>query len=64
VTLAIYDIEGRVVTRLLNRAFPAGRHTVEWDGRGATGQLQATGVYFYRMAIGDFAQARKITLLK
>ena len=64
VTLTIYDIEGRVVTRLLNRAFPAGRHTVEWDGRGATGQLQATGVYFYRMAIGDFAQARKITLLK
>jgi hypothetical protein len=64
VTLTIYDLEGRVVTRLLNRAFPAGRHAVTWDGRGEAGQPQATGVYFYRMAIGDFTQARKITLLK
>jgi hypothetical protein len=64
VRLAIYDVEGRVVARLVEAELPAGRHAVEWDGRGAAGERLATGVYFYRMAIGDFVATRKLALVK
>jgi len=64
VTLAIYDLAGRVVARLVEGPLPAGRHTVEWDGRSAAGRTLGSGVYFYRMSIGDFVATRKLTLVK
>jgi hypothetical protein len=64
VTLAIYDVEGRMVTRLVDGGLPPGRHEVVWDGRSAGGTPQATGIYFYRVTIGDYAAARKLTLVK
>ncbi len=64
VSLTIYDVEGRVIRRLLDRRLEAGRHAVDWDGHGAGGQPLAAGVYFYRVAIGDFVASRKLTLVK
>lgn len=35
--LNIYDVTGRLVARLADRAFDPGDHTLEWDGAHATG---------------------------
>jgi hypothetical protein len=64
VRLAIFDVEGRLVTRLVDGKLGAGRHEVVWDGRGARGQEVAAGVYFYRATIGSFSTASKLTLIK
>jgi hypothetical protein len=64
VSLTIYDVEGRLVARLLDGRFPAGRHQVDWDGRGPGGKLLAAGTYFYRVRIGDFVASRKLTLVR
>ncbi|MEW6015577.1 MAG: FlgD immunoglobulin-like domain containing protein [Candidatus Zixiibacteriota bacterium] len=64
VALDIYNILGQKVTTLLNRELPAGYHTVAWDGADTEGRPVASGIYFYKIMSGNFAQNRKMVLLK
>lgn len=59
VRLVVYDLLGREVTVLVNERKPAGSYTVRFDGSG-----RASGVYFYRLTAGSFAQTRKMILVK
>ena len=59
VKLAIYDISGREVAVLVDGFRPAGMHTAEWDASG-----MSSGVYFVRMAAGDYARTVKLLLVK
>lgn len=47
--VAVYDVQGRLVKRLLDGWLPAGRHGVAWDGTDAHGRRAAAGVYFSRV---------------
>ncbi|MCB9366690.1 MAG: S8 family peptidase [Calditrichaeota bacterium] len=58
-TLNVYDIQGRLVSELVNGMVQAGSHTVQFDGSGL-----ASGVYFARLATPGFAQSVKMVLLK
>lgn len=65
VTLVVYNLLGQEVIRLLDNAtFQAGYHQVQWNGRNASGQSTASGIYVYRIAADDFVQAKKMLLLK
>lgn len=64
VTLSVYDLLGREVKRLVDSQMEAGKHTVIWDGKDASGRSVASGVYFYAIRAGSFSQSRKMTLLK
>jgi hypothetical protein len=59
VKLEIYNIMGQKVTTLLDQKLEAGEHIVLWDGSN-----EASGVYLYRLQAGDFAQSKKMLLLK
>jgi hypothetical protein len=59
VELTVYNISGQKVETLVNQWQEAGYHTVNWDaGR------YASGIYLYRISSGDFAQTRKMVLVK
>jgi hypothetical protein len=64
VTLDIYDVAGRLVTRLSDGSRPAGEYVASWDGRNGKGQRVASGVYFLRLASDDATLVRKITLVR
>jgi hypothetical protein len=64
VTLAIYDVRGRLVRTLVDGSRGAGRHEVAWDGRTNSGAPSAVGVYFYRLTTGRTVQTRKMILLR
>jgi len=65
VSLDIYDLQGRLVRRLLDESpYISGNHKQVWDGRNAGGQTTASGVYFYRFTAGDQKRVGKLTLLK
>jgi len=49
VELALFDVQGRRVARLIDRVDPAGRFTVDWDGRLEGGGVARAGVYFARL---------------
>jgi hypothetical protein len=62
--LEIYDVQGRLVRRLVNGDLAAGIHTVRWDGTDGSGRRVASGVYFYRLEAGSFLQKKQMTLVK
>jgi len=59
VNVVVYDMLGRQVETLVDEKRQAGEHRVVWDASG-----YSSGVYFYRIEAGDFAETRKMILLK
>ncbi len=64
VTLAVFNILGQKVITLVEGVQAAGYHTVIWNGKNASGNDIASGVYFYRIQFGDETQIKRMTLLK
>jgi hypothetical protein len=64
VRLAVYSLDGRLVTTLLDEPRAAGDHEVTWTGRDAAGNPVASGQYLYRLEAGPYSQVRKMTLMK
>jgi hypothetical protein len=58
-TLTIYNITGQTVATPVNGWAEAGYHTVNWDAT-----MLPSGVYLYRLTVGNFAQTRKMMLIK
>jgi len=63
-TLAVYDLQGRLVKVLKDEHMPAAVHTVRWDGTDGRGQRVASGTYYLRMQSEEFRAVRKMMLLK
>jgi len=64
VQIAIYDVTGSLVRRLVDESMPAGEHQARWDGFNDAGHGATTGVYFVRMVAGSHSEVRKIVMLK
>jgi hypothetical protein len=64
VKLTIYDALGRKVRSLVDSRLEAGVHEARWNGVNDKGASVAAGVYVYQLVAGDFAEARKLVLLK
>jgi predicted outer membrane repeat protein len=64
VTLAVYDVDGRLVATLVDEHQTFGVKYVTWNGENSTGERVASGVYFYRLTAPGFNQVRKMTVLK
>ena len=62
VTLAVHDIAGRVVRQLLASSVRRGAHRVAWDGKDGRGRSVADGVYFLKLAAGDYRQTHKLVV--
>lgn len=59
VTLKVYDVLGREVATLVNEYKSAGEHTIDFNAKELS-----SGVYIYRIQIGDYIQARSLILQK
>jgi len=59
ISLQVFDVNGRLVQTLVDEATPAGRHSVTFDGNNL-----ASGLYFARLAAGEFHTTQKMVLLK
>jgi hypothetical protein len=64
VSLRIYDATGRLVRVVSEEQLSPGRYARIWDGRDANGSGVASGVYFYRLDAGSFAETKKMVLLR
>ena len=59
VKLTVYDVLGREVAVLVNEKKAAGSYTARFEGTGL-----ASGVYFYRLASGNFVRTLPMLLIK
>lgn len=64
VTIKIYDMLGREVKTLIADTKAAGSYSVQWAGDNNSGSTVSAGTYLYRIAAGNFVQARKMVYLK
>ena len=64
VTIAIYDIQGRLVRSLGSLTQQAGTHTVVWDARNDGGVNVSSGNYFCRVDFNHSFLVKKLLLLK
>jgi hypothetical protein len=55
VTIAVYDLTGREVTRLIDETIGAGQYRVTWEARDAP-----SGIYLVRMQAGTFSSSRMV----
>jgi len=63
-SLRIYDTAGRLVRTLVSGELDAGTHFVTWNGKTDSGNITASGVYFYRLDTERKSITRKMLLLK
>jgi len=64
VKLAIYDLTGREVIRLVDQEQQSGYHNTLWRGNDATGIPVSTGIYLCRLETESFTKSMPMTLLK
>ncbi|MCK9425119.1 MAG: T9SS type A sorting domain-containing protein [Ignavibacteriaceae bacterium] len=65
VSLTVFDILGNEVATLVNEEKQPGIYEVSFNPQSATNGRQLTsGVYFYQLKAGSFAQGRKMILSK
>ena len=59
VSLKVFDSTGRNRATLVSEELSAGNHSRQWNADGLT-----SGVYFYRLQAGPFAETKKLVLLR
>jgi hypothetical protein len=64
VKLGIFNILGRRVITLIDEHLDTGSHLVQWNGRDSNGEAVAAGMYFARLAAGDYSASIKLILVK
>lgn len=63
-TLRIYNVMGQLVRTLVDEPMTEGAHHVIWDGKDDSGDLVASGVYFYKLRSGNYENTKKMVLMK
>lgn len=64
VELKVFNIIGQEVRSLVNDFREAGAYSVIWDGRNNQGLEVPSGIYLYRLQVGEHVFTKKLTLLK
>lgn len=64
VFLAIYNIKGERVRVLFDGELAPGVYTSMWEGRDDRGRILPSGLYIYRIHIGDWQASRKLLFVK
>ncbi|MFV1885356.1 MAG: CotH kinase family protein [Balneola sp.] len=59
VNVTVFDMLGREVSVLIDESRSVGTHVVSWNA-----SQFSSGVYFYRLKVGDQVQTRKMLLIK
>ena len=65
IQLHIYDTNGSLVKILINGELrDEGSYYVKWDGTNNQDQNLSSGVYFYKLIVGDFIETKSMILEK
>ena len=64
VTLKIYNLIGQEIRALVDEVQSAGSYQIRWDGKDNLGRNVASGIYVYRLRVGEQVEQKKMTLLR
>ena len=64
ITVAIYDVAGRLIQTLVEGVVESGYHSIVWDGRDSSGHTVSAGLYIYSLKGDHIALTRKMVMMK
>jgi Tol biopolymer transport system component len=64
VCIGVYDLRGALVRTLVNEFRGSGVHSVVWDGVDNKGDAVSSGIYIYRLQIGEYIKSNRMTLVR
>lgn len=65
VTLSIYNLLGQhIITLISDEEIPAGENSIYWDGRDQNGKPVSSGVYIYRLKVGNEIKSKSMVLIR
>ena len=59
IEIAIFDIKGRLIEKLVSGVVQAGYYEIQWNAKS-----QASGIYFLRMVTPESAMTQKLIIMK
>lgn len=64
VSLEVYDVLGKLVKTLVNEYKPMGSYIVYWNGEDELNNKVSSGIYVYRLQVGNEVQIKRMNLIK
>lgn len=62
--LAVYNLNGELIIKLVNDILPTGNYIVKWNGQNAKGKEVSSGIYFYNLKVADKLTTGKMVLMR
>lgn len=59
VRVTVHDITGKLMAELIDQSLSPGKYVTSWNADG-----YASGVYYYRIAAGNFSETKKMILVR
>jgi len=59
VRISVFDVQGKEIERLAEQNLTPGEYEVKWDA-----SKYSSGIYFYSLLAGEYAQTKKMILVK
>jgi len=64
VEIDIYNMKGQKIRNLLSDEYPAGTHSVIWNGKNDKGNIVANGMYLYQVKTERYSTTQKMIMMK
>ncbi len=64
IQLIIYNSNGEIVRKMIDKHQSSGFHQIVWDGKDDQGRLVVSGIYFYTLKAKQVVLTKKMVLLK
>ena len=64
VVISIFNLKGQLVKQLVSEQLSLGQHQITWNGMDEYRKSVTSGVYLYKLNIGDKTFTKKMLLLK
>ena len=64
VSLIVYDLWGREISRLIDESMGAGHYQIQWNGKSSNGETVPSGVYIVRLSTREYVNSIKLVLMK
>ena len=62
--LSIYNVNGELISSLVNDVLPSGNYLVKWNGQNAKGKDVSSGIYLYHLKVADKLTTGKMVLMR
>lgn len=63
VVLEVYNLAGQEIMTLINEKMESGRHSIIWNGMNQYSKPVTSGIYFYKLQVGEQVEVRKMALV-